>query len=561
MNKILQITLVSVCMMGLLASCEDDPRGVYTTSDQLLISDYLANQENMTITTQLLKRVGRFNLLNSYGHYTVFAPTDEAWTNYFSSVSKSGIDALSDKECNELFDFHVLYNGVNLKAQLTGLLMASDTTMSGIQHYVDLTGGFSNIVMNKTSQVLSSHELPNGFLYRMSSVFVPRPDNIYDYLKQNGYTLFCQAADAVGMKDTLNAIKYRYLTDVGSIKYSKPYISLLAEPDAVFQREGITNIEQLKAFVLDKSSTVSDADEALRDFVRYHFLDIRASLDYFEVASTFIRSILNYVDAKRLVNSMYANENISTLARNRSTVIAIESSFAATPDPLLNGRVKFNLVKSDVSFKNGIVHELNGILYPENKAQPQEVTYEFENTYKEYIAPDGKSLIDFFDLKLDLTRVDYGYTSGTSYSSSFYASQKTGYAFIVLPTEKGAWAEFYIRNLPAGRYELYLNYRRIKNTTSQKVNVYFRKASEAYNWSTQLLRANLDMAHDDATSEQDKTLYREYGQNEKLGVTTRTTEENGIVDVVDTYGDYVIRFVHIDKKPAYYDNLILKPIN
>ncbi len=551
MKRILQ----TILFLGVfLYACQEElPDKLYLSTEQQQISAYLEQRADMTMTAELVKRSGYFNLLNSYGRYTFFAPTDNAWGNYLKSLGKNSIADLTDAECASLFDFHVLLSNVNLKAQRTGMLSYRDTTMSGVRHFVDLSAGFSNIVMNKTSKVEETSELPNGYVYTMSEVFVPRPATIYEYLEKEGYSIMAKALEVVGMKDTLQTVKYYY---PGTTFTFTPFYTLFAESDAVFKKAGINNLEQLTEAVWNKEQEAGYATsgEALKAFVQNHF-------------------IWAMLYGGKLTTTMYQEENLRTEANKRSTVISIGASDPMKPDPVLNGSVKLSLLKSDVSFKNGVVHELSNVLYI-NKA-PQACTYvlECENTYTWKIVGKGGSFgfveePDLFDVNYDTKRCLRPRTvEHTSFSSSYYAENGTGFAYYAVPTERGYWIDFYIRNLPAGKYNVYLNYRRMKNTASQKVNVYFRKASEAYDWKTQSFYSNLDMAFDDSSAEDDRMgVYPEFNQNLLLGeickkvkITNNEGQEEEQKEALD-YGDYVIRFVHADNRVAYYDNIILKPV-
>ena len=547
-----------LALTALFTGCKEDlPDRLYIADEQQQISAYIENNAETSMTAELLHRSGYFHLLNSYGRYTLFAPTNDAWGRYLSGLGKSEIAQLSDEECLELFDFHALRNGVDLKAQRTGLLSASDTTMSGMRHYVDLTGGFSNMVMNKTSKVEASLELPNGFLYIVSEAFAPRHVNIYDYLKTGGYSIFADAIEAVGMKDTL---QQRMLNYPNSIYYYHPKWTVFATPDAVFQRDGVNSADDLKNKVWELSqsdgyNSDANAEEALREFVRYHILHLWQGM------SAYWRN-------ERLTPLMFRKENMRTYAHNKSRYISFAASADPVyPDPVINGRVKLNRDKSDVSFLNGVVHELTEIMYI-NK-NPQLTTYIFECEE----AIDWK--VDFYSITGNMASVNFGplyldiafderrgvvnMQSATGYSASAWHIYGVGYGLWLQPLERGMWVDFYLRNVPAGKYDVYLNYRRT-GSNSQNVNAYFRKAGEEYDFVTQRLNSEtLNLRADRRSINNIEVLVFEFGQNLLLGRITKKNEDMETEEPIDD-GDYVIRFVHSDRDPAYYDNIILVPI-
>jgi uncharacterized surface protein with fasciclin (FAS1) repeats len=555
MKDIKMIGQMLVCLCVALYSCSEElPDGkLYITEDQQQISAFLEERPDMTITTEVLKRSGYYNLFNSYGRYTFFAPTDDAWREYLTSAGKGSIDDLTDAQCVELFDFHALQTSVNLKAMRTGFFSYNDTTMSGIQHFVDLSGGYSNIVMNKTSRVEETVELPNGFVYSVSKVFTPRVANVYDYLEAEGYSIFAQAVEAVGLKDTLQRTKWYILN---SPRWLQHRYTVFAEPDEVFRKAGINSLEQLKEAVWNRNGgDDADADAALKEFIRYHILFL---WDW-------------YVDQvnQKLTPTLFNRENLRTNAHDKSRVIGVTPSDPANPDPLLNGSVKLNLLRSDVGFKNGVVHELADVLYL-SKDIPQ-CTYTFEcaevgrDVITSYIVSAGMisstSEWVLYDAGYDQKRGEFRIDANVNFSSSAYDIYASGYAFYAIPSERGYWVEFYLRNVPAGKYEVYLNYRRIKNTVSENVNAYMRKFGDAYDYTTQKLnRTVLNMSQDEKTVNGVAVLVPEFNQNVLLGTAFRHQEVGGQTEKVEELeaGDYVIRFVHSDMKPAYYDNIILK---
>jgi hypothetical protein len=108
------------------------------------------------------------------------------------------------------------------------------------------------------------------------------------------------------------------------------------------------------------------------------------------------------------------------------------------------------------------------------------------------------------------------------------------------PTDAGGWIEFVIRNVPKGNYNVLLSFRRDAIYSSNNVSVYWRNDNQAFDWKSQLLMEGLNMRD---------TKYPEFGQNAKLGQVT-----------VSTYGDYTLRFAHVDLNYGIYDLITLIPV-
>ena len=77
----------------MLTSCSDEPDSEYFyTFTGEMMSDWLKNRPEYSEFTEIVERAGLMDLLATYGHYTCFAPSNDAVDKYlqnrgFSSVS------------------------------------------------------------------------------------------------------------------------------------------------------------------------------------------------------------------------------------------------------------------------------------------------------------------------------------------------------------------------------------------------------------------------------------------------------------------------------------------
>ena len=560
-NKIFKILLA--LMFVFIYSCKEEfPEDrVYITEDELQISAFVEETENLSMTSELLHRSGYFNLLNAYGSYTLFAPTNDAWNAYLSSIGKSGMNELSDAEVTALFDFHVLVRSVDVRALNTGLLNVIDTTMSGMRHFADVRQGITRVEMNKNVNILSTYRLPNGFVYITNGVFRPRPENLYDYLLTNGYSIFANAIEAVEMKDTLQS---RFLYFQGSTVPYQPRWTLFATPDDVYRSKGINNVTDLFSSVWGNAEDGEYAtpDEAVLEYIRYHMVYMWQGDQHFWI---------NH----RLTTSMFRLENIRTLAHGKGAVLNISPSSPIAPDPVINGHIKLNIAKSDVSFLNGVLHELTDVMYVDKTKQLLDF-YFFEagEIFAErqlFRVPQGQSQLGSW--QVIYTDVDFssqigslGVQTHSSFTSTFYDVLGVGIASVALPTDRGFWIEFYLRNVPAHpEYEVILNYRR-RGGDAERVSAYMRKLGDPFEFGEDNILTY--QGADNPESEAGRINFRrervtrqvngrdvdvfipEFNQMRRLGTTKLTAEG----------GDFIIRFVHTDSNPGVYDNIILVPV-
>jgi hypothetical protein len=362
-------------------------------------------------------------------------------------------------------------------------------------------------------------------------VLDPPAANIYDYLDKSGkFTIMTQVFAQTGLKDTLQTIQETNpYTDLNyPLKLS---FTLFAESDDVLKNNGITSFDALKQAVVNNSkSWTTDENLALKAFAQYH-----------------ITSGLNFL------YQMYKVENLVTLALNRSKVIQI-NGFADGTLPKLNadivngnlsGGISFIDAQSDKIVKNGVVQQLDGILYiPDNAPQAITIIRECEHGGRIYYSSLGdvavlpgahvsNGLINFQSNQaftrdeIDLTNNNYG-------AVRFY------------PNDIGGYIEFVLKDIPVGKYQVRLNYQRDRSYASRNVNVYFRAASDTFNYKLPALYPGLDMANVNNTAPVDP----DFNQQKLLGTVT-----------INQYGDYIIRFAHADLYYGTYDSIYLIPVN
>ena len=86
-----------LCLAALGTSCKNDdiPSESYYTFTGQTVRDYLNTEENYSIYNEFLNRSNETaesdglnvpSLLSAYGYYTVFAPTNEAMTQYLEEA-------------------------------------------------------------------------------------------------------------------------------------------------------------------------------------------------------------------------------------------------------------------------------------------------------------------------------------------------------------------------------------------------------------------------------------------------------------------------------------------
>ncbi len=92
-------------------SCSDEPEAdSYYTSTAEYAGDFLKNREKFSSFTRVVERANMMNLLNTYGEYTVFAPTNDAFSVYLASRGLSSVEEIPEADCDTLVYTHVIEN-------------------------------------------------------------------------------------------------------------------------------------------------------------------------------------------------------------------------------------------------------------------------------------------------------------------------------------------------------------------------------------------------------------------------------------------------------------------
>jgi uncharacterized surface protein with fasciclin (FAS1) repeats len=330
-----------LAFLSLMQCSSDEPVVVFYHEDELLISAYLESQPDKYSTLlEVLEITGIKPILNAYGHYTFFAPDNEAFAGFISSYGFTSVHDFEVDFLKSLVKYHLIGKEIETNYLPNGVLQ--DTTYTGDNLVFTFgEGGLNTITVNGESQITERDiRVANGFVNRVDKVFEPVYLSCYEKLKSlAGYDLFTQALLATGLNDTLNQI-YVGISQKINVKTQ---FTLLCESDAVFNAGGIHSLDDLIAKYSD-SGDLSNPANGLHMFMAYHILP---DVIY-----------LNQLDSF----------NYATLAPNKLANVKLTGEFLlnwhtdsvdGVPTPI---SVKIIRENSNISAKNGVIHSLDKIL-------------------------------------------------------------------------------------------------------------------------------------------------------------------------------------------------------
>ena len=321
-----------VLHLPLFVSCVDNdddvPESRYSATMMTAAQFLEENQDRLGDFVTILKRTPYFSLLTTYGNYTVFAPNNEAISNYMAANSFNSLDEIPQAVCDTLVCSHIMKGD---KAHFTTDRAEGTLGMNMADTYIELNIATDSLngnavvhYANKVARMVEFDDsVSNGVVHIVSSVIPRTSDKLPDLIARDStLTIFSEALFMTGMSDSLMAYIDETYPEWGSDptsqdsvytdKITVPCLSgdlqvvpanwpekrlfkftAFVEPDEVYRAHGINNIEDLKAYAKQVYDAVYPEDAGKYDtdyknrknplnrFVSYHLID--RFLNYDEV--------------------------------------------------------------------------------------------------------------------------------------------------------------------------------------------------------------------------------------------------------------------------------------
>ena len=303
---------------SVLTACVDNDfsdKNYYTATKRTaaqLISD---SPERYSKFQQILERANYYNVLSTYGTFTVFAPTNEAVETYLSENGYKDINDIPEIKCDTIARTHI----INKQACFTTDYYEGELPMNMDDRYLVLSSDsdVNNnnallLYVNKRSKLVQKDDsVTNGVVHTIDRLITPSNSFLPDLIAEDSTTtIFGQALKLTNMSDSLTkymdlsysvsddsatiGVPIRYGNQDWKAKYpEKRYhkFTALVEPDAVFKKHNINNINDLIAYakkVYDKTfpkdaglydNDFTNRKNPLNRFISYHLIDGRIGYD------------------------------------------------------------------------------------------------------------------------------------------------------------------------------------------------------------------------------------------------------------------------------------------
>ncbi len=408
--------IIGLMLVLIIFSCKRDPiEANFEDVEKSSIYDYLLeNKEKYSSFISILEAGQLDKTLSAYNPdgtgYTLFLPDNAAVDNFidendqFSSLN----DILNDQEYAAAFSrYHVVNMGVNTNQFPFGAF--AEPTLSGdfltVSFIIESDTSYYKI-NNQASVIFPNIEVSNGFVHEVETALKPVTLTSYQWLEQNqGYSIFKNAVDLTGL---------RSLMDFNlKIEEDRQPVTLLVEPDRIYNEKGINNVNDLAAFISPDDTDYTSSTNPLYNFVAYHILTGQYFIDTFEGEST------NYTTNSEIplsINGM--GINIAINKGKEDTVYVGEQ---------IVDYIGFLYDESNVITQSGAIHFIDRVMVQRTPSRATR-TFEFweEPLLNEYRQEIGTFLIEdkdaLFNIEwsgADLSFVELGDQESSAWGNDY----------------------------------------------------------------------------------------------------------------------------------------------
>ena len=135
-------------------------------ADAGTVVDIAVSNPDFSILVEAVTKAGLAGALSADGPFTVFAPTNEAFTALFKELGVSGVNDLTAEQLTPILTYHV----VSGKVMSTDLSNTSVETLNGQKIKVDISNGVKINDSNVTAADISGK---NGVVHVIDKVLIP----------------------------------------------------------------------------------------------------------------------------------------------------------------------------------------------------------------------------------------------------------------------------------------------------------------------------------------------------------------------------------------------------
>ena len=166
--KTQKLTLVLIALLGIyiFTGCEKKDEAPQPTQNIVVLAQAQPNLSSLVAA--LTKFPDLVTTLSGTGKFTVFAPTNDAFTALLAVIGQTSIDDVPEPVLKSLLQYHVITSGAVLSTQLT----AGNVATANMENIAITTSG--GILLNGSAKVLTADvNASNGVVHIIDQVLVP----------------------------------------------------------------------------------------------------------------------------------------------------------------------------------------------------------------------------------------------------------------------------------------------------------------------------------------------------------------------------------------------------
>lgn len=469
--------IVILALLLPLLGCEEDNKDrKFMSFDDKVMYDYLAERAEFSEWCKLIDQAGmRETFRLSTTPMTCFVVQNEVLLGYLRSKYENftTIEDLDPSVAQTLVKYHTLPNvTLTLASFRNGRLADSTATGDYLACLLSTDGG--SIYLNRESKIIDyDKELVNGILHVLDGVIDPVVNTLEDYLEANAERYSFMKALVDACPDSTKALLSQLMDD--EVEGMKCRRTLFLVPDQMYKDAGIATVEQLKS-----EAGITD-ETTLDQYVRYHILKRemygKDIIERLELSAVPKDGSYPTVDENGIT--------LETMAANKLLVAKAGSLNVFFNEEVGTG-LTFNGESYNIPVKNGVVHELNGILKivnPESMLTTLDptdyVNFERISSYRSESIAKTQTLLKAADyapyLKWECTPAEkedaIGYIVFTTGSYNFKGNGFHYGDCLMVSVGPVGYVEFVTPPVPKGKYTVCPFYKTTKNAAGGKYKV------------------------------------------------------------------------------------------
>ncbi len=330
--------------------------GFFDEEDLLFsIASYIEeNQDDYSEFWKIIEVTNSFDALNSYNPdgegFTFFLPTDAGIDQYIAnSMTYSSLDdLLADPQfCMALVRYHLVNKAIRSTELPYGVL--PDSTASGdyLTIGIEVTEDTSIYRVNNLAAISERNiEVSNGYIHVVDQMLEPIVFSSFDWLLNNPqFSIMASMFELTGLKDTMGI----YRTSPDGVLTKNAY-TVLAEPDSIYLKAGIENIDDLVQLYGTPGMEADDPKNGIYQFAAYHILEGVYFLD----GMTGSRNYNTYAVAPVTITSGYDIEINIGVDTFQTIYSENDTTYIDYILPLYN--------HSNINTKTGAIHAINQVM-------------------------------------------------------------------------------------------------------------------------------------------------------------------------------------------------------